>query len=129
MRYNVEGNGGMRMDVQAVLARLVQDLRNDERLTDIEGELTGETRANRPQLRVYFTIGGDKRVFLYHIQREGPVHTVARSLVDDTIRTIPQRIREGITGRWQPNDVYYPSALGNTPTVIPGQASGPSFTA
>ncbi|MDQ2828256.1 MAG: hypothetical protein M3Y74_04295 [Chloroflexota bacterium] len=118
----------MRIDVQAVLARLVQDLRNDERLTDIEGELTGETRANRPQLRVYFTIGGDKRVFLYHIQREGPVHTVARSLVDDTIRTIPQRIREGITGRWQPNDVYYPSALGNTPTVIPGQASGPSFT-
>ena len=119
----------MRMDVQAVLARLVQDLRNDERLTGIEGELTGETRANRPQLRVYFTIGGDKRVFLYHIQREDPVHTVARSLVDDTIRTIPQRIHEGITGRWQPNDVYYPSALGNTPTVIPGQASGPSFTA
>ncbi len=118
----------MRIDVQAVLARLVQDLRNDERLIDIEGELTGETRANRPQLRVYFTIGGDKRVFLYHIQREGPVHTVARSLVDDTIRTIPQRIREGITGRWQPNDVYYPSALGNTPTVIPGQASRPSFT-
>ncbi len=118
----------MRIDLQAVLARVVDDLRRDERLTDLEGELTGETRANRPQLRVMFTIGGDQRVFLYHIQREGPAHTVARSLADDTIRTIPQRIREGITGRWQPNDVYYPSALGNTPTTIPGVASGPSST-
>ncbi len=118
----------MKMDSQAVLARLVDELRKDARLSEVEGEPTGETRANRPQLRVLFTIGGDKRVFLYHMQREGPIHTVARSLADDTIRTIPQRIREGITGRWQPNDVYYPSALGNTPTTIPGMASGPSST-
>ena len=116
----------MRIDLQAVLARVVEGLRADERLSDVEGELTGATRANRPQLRVHFTIGGDRREFLYHVQREGPIHTVARSRVEDTIRTIPQRIREGIGGRWQPNDVYYPSALGNTPTLIPGQASGPA---
>jgi hypothetical protein len=69
---------------------------------------------------------GEERSFLYHVQREAPVHTVVRSMLDDTLRTLPQRIGEGISGEPQPNDVYYPSALGNTPTIIPGQPSGPS---
>lgn len=115
----------MRMDLEAVRNGIVERLRADERLAEVRGELTDEKRAGRAQVRVFFTMNGDERCFQYHIQREAPAHTVVRSMVDDTLRTLPQRVREGIGGRLQPNDVYYPSALGNTPTTIPGQPSGP----
>ena len=92
----------------------------------MRGELTGERRAGRAQIRVSFTANGEERCFEYHVQREAPVHTIVRSLVDDTLRTLPQRIVDGIRGQPQPNDVYYPSALGHTPTIIPGQPSGPA---
>ena len=114
------------MDLEAVLTGLVERLRAQERLDNVRGELTGERRAGRPQIRVSLTVNGEERVFLYHVQREAPVHTIVRSIVDDTLRTLPQRIFEGIGSRLQPNDVYYPSALGNTPTPIPGQPSGPA---
>lgn len=117
----------MRMDLEAIVAGIVARLQDDERFTNVQGELTGERRAGRAQIRVTFNIGDEQRVFLYHIQREDPVHTIARSMVLDTLRTVPQRIYEGIGKRLQPNDVYYPSALGNTPTNIPGQPSGPSL--
>ncbi len=114
----------MRMDLAALTERVAEDVRAAGDLGDVRGELTGERRANRPQIRITLVAHGEERVFLYHVQREGPVHTVARSLVEDTLRTVPQRILEGIGGRLQPNDVYYPSALGFTPTTIPGQPSG-----
>lgn len=115
----------MRVDLEAVLAGLLERLRLDERLADVRGELTGERQAGRAQARASFTVGGEARQFLYHVRREAPVHTIVRSMIEDTMRTLPQRIYEGIGGRLQPNDVYYPSALGNTPTTIPGQPSGP----
>ena len=117
----------MRMDLEAVLAGLVERLRADERLGDVRGELTGERQAGRAQVRIFFMANGEERCFLYHVQREAPVHTIARSMAEDTIHTIPQRVLEGIGGRLQPNDVYYPSALGITPTRIPGQPSGVAF--
>ena len=117
----------MRMDLEAVLARLVERLQADGRVTDVRGELTGERRADRAQLRVFFAANGEERCFQYHVQREAPAHTVARSMAEDTIRTVPQRIYEGVRNRLQPNDVYYPSALGNIPTNIPGQPSGPAL--
>lgn len=114
----------MRMNLEAVTAQLVERLRADGRFAGVRGELTGERSAAHAQLRVEFTYNGEERCFRYHVQREAPVHTVTRSMVEDTIRTAPQRVFEGIGGRLQPNDVYYPSALGNTPTRIPGQPSG-----
>jgi hypothetical protein len=116
----------MRLDLEAVLAGIVERLRADARFGNVRGELTGERRAGHAQIRVYFTANGEERCFEYHVQREAPVHTIVRSMVDDTIRTLPQRIFDGIRGQPQPNDVYYPSALGHTPTIIPGQPSGPS---
>lgn len=117
----------MRMDLEAVLAGVAERLAADGRFSDVRGELTGERRAGRAQIRVFFTFNGEERSFLYHVQREAPVHTIVRSMVADTIRSAPQRIFEGIGGRLQPNDVYYPSALGNTPTNIPGQPSSPAY--
>lgn len=113
------------MDLEAVLAGLLERLSADERLAAVRGDLTGERQAGRAQARVTFTLDGEERQFLYHVRREAPVHTIVRSMVEDTLRTLPQRIYEGIGGHLQPNDVYYPSALGNTPTTIPGQPSGP----
>lgn len=115
------------MDLEAVSRGVAERLRGDGRFIEVRGELTGERRAGRAQIRVSFTYNGEQRSVLYHVQREAPVHTVVRSLVEDTIRSAPQRILEGIGGRLQPNDVYYPSALGNTPTTIPGQPSAPAF--
>lgn len=116
----------MRMDLEALAARIVDGLKADGQLSDVQGELTGERRADRAQIRARFTYKDEQRTFLYHVQREAPIHTVARSMIEDTRRTIPQRIFEPLGARLQPNDVYYPSALGLTPTLIPGQASGPS---
>lgn len=116
----------MRMDLEALTARIVDGLKADDQLSDVQGELTGERRADRAQIYARFTYKDEQRTFLYHVQREAPVHTVARSMIEDTLHTIPQRIFEPLGARLQPNDVYYPSALGLTPTRIPGQASGPS---
>src|SRR5437763_8961090 len=116
----------MRLDLEAVLAGIVERLRVEGRFGDVRGELTGERRAGRAQIRVFFTANGEERCFEYHVQREAPVHTIVRSMVDDTVRTLPQRIFDGVRGQLQPNDIYYPSALGHTPTSIPGQPSGPS---
>jgi len=113
----------MRMDLEAVMAGLVDQLRVKETISEVRGVLTGERLSTRPQIRLTFTTNGEERVFLYHVQQEAPVHTVVRSMVDDTVRTVPQRILEPMGGRLQPNDVYYPSALGFTPTRIPGQPS------
>ena len=113
----------MRSDTEGLLARIVEALTADGRLADVEGALTGDQRAGRARLRVTFTLDGEQRTFLYHVRREAPVHTMARSLVDDTLYTLQQRVREGIRGQLQPNDVYYPSALGIVPTRIPGQPS------
>ncbi len=106
---------------------VVRRLSEDSRFANVRGELTGERQAGRAQIRVRFEADGVERTFLYHVQREDPVHTIARSMVEDTIRTVPQRIYEGIGGRLEPNDVYYPSALGNTPTRTPGQPSSPAY--
>jgi hypothetical protein len=122
-----EYGDAMRMDLEAVMNWVVRRLDEDGRFADVRGELTGERQAGRAQIRVTFGADGVGRTFLYHVQREDPVHTVARSMVEDTIRTVPQRIYEGIGGRLQPNDVYYPSALGNTPTRTPGEPSGPAY--
>ncbi len=111
------------MDLEAVLTGLVDGLRAVGTLSEVRGALTGERRSTRPQIRLTFGANGEERTFLYHLQREAPVHAVVRSMVDDTVRTVPQRILEPMGGRLQPNDVYYPSALGFTPTRIPGQAS------
>ena len=113
----------MKMDLAAVARALLERLQADPHFADARVELTGERRAGRAQIRVYFVDDGAERCFQYHIQREGPVHAVVRSMADDTLRTVSQRIYEGIGGRLQPNDVYYPSALGFTPTRIPGQPS------
>ena len=117
----------MRMDLEAVMAGVAERLRADGRFTEVRSELTGERRAGRAQIRLFFTYNGEERSFLYHVQREAPVHTIVRSMVEDTVRSAPQRILEGIGGRLQPNDVYYPSALGIVPTRIPGQPSGVAF--
>jgi hypothetical protein len=111
------------MDFQAVMAGLVERLSAGDGISGIRGELTGSQQAGQAQVRVLFTANGEERCFRYHIRREAPVHTITRSMAEDTVYTLPQRVREGVTGRLQPNDVYYPSALGNAPTQIPGQPS------
>jgi hypothetical protein len=111
------------MDFQAVLAGIIERLSAEARISEIGGELTGDQQADRAQVQVRFRANGEERYFRYHIQREAPVHTIVRSMVEDTLYTLPQRVLEGVTGRLQPNDVYYPSALGNVPTRIPGQPS------
>ena len=117
----------MKMDLEAVMSGVVRRLKEDGRCANVRGELTGERQAGRAQIRVTFDADGVGRTFLYHVQREDPAHTIARSMVEDTVRTVPQRIYEGIGGRLQPNDVYYPSALGNTPTRTPGEPSGSAY--
>src|SRR6266550_1599421 len=80
--YEMEGGDSMRMDLEAVLAGIVERLRTEERFGNVRGELTGERRAGRAQIRVYFTVNGEERCFEYHVQREAPVHTIVRSMVD-----------------------------------------------
>ena len=114
----------MSIDLEALLAQLVAQLQRVDRFADVHGELTREHRAGRGQLLVTFIWSGEQRVFMCHVQREAPIHTMARSLAADIVRSVSQRVYEGIGDGLQPNDVYYPSALGNTPTEIPGQPSG-----
>jgi hypothetical protein len=114
----------MRMNYEAVMAGLIERLALEGEISEIKGELTGEKQAGQAQVQLLFTVNGEERCFRYHVRREAPVHTIARSMAEDTLYTLPQRVIEGVTGRLQPNDVYYPSALGNTPTNIPGQPSG-----
>ena len=118
-----EMRGWMRVDLDAVMAGVVTALQQNADFGEVQGELTGERQATRPQISVRFTVAGEARTFLYHVRTEGPIHTMVRLLVEDTIRTVPQRIFEPNSGRLQPNDVYYPTALGFTPTTTPGQAS------
>src|SRR2546429_7111942 len=106
--YEMEGRDSMRMDLEAVLAGIVERVRADERFANVRGELTGERRAGRAQIRVYLTANGEERCFEYYVQREAPVHAIVRSMVDDTMRTLPQRIFDVIRGQPQPNDVFYP---------------------
>lgn len=113
----------MRIDLEAVMARVIDALRANSSFSDVQGELTGDKRSTRPQFRLRFTVANEERTFLYHVQQEAPVHTVARSLAEDTVRTVPQRIFEPMGGRLQPNDVYYPTALGFVPTTTPGETS------
>ncbi|HZS87477.1 MAG TPA: hypothetical protein VFE42_08315 [Chloroflexota bacterium] len=113
----------MRMDFEAVMAGLIERLAAEGGMSGIRGELTGDRQAGRAQIQVHVTANGEERCFRYHIRREAPVHTIVRSMAEDTIYTLPQRVFEGVTGRLQPNDVYYPTALGNAPTHIPGQPS------
>lgn len=113
----------MTIDLERVLRGIIEALESDEQCSHVEGTLTGARRADRPQLRVSFVFHGEERAFLCHIQREGPAHTIVRQLVQDTIRSLPRRVIAPIDGLVQPNTVYYPSALGHTPTRIPGQPS------
>src|SRR5262249_23558575 len=110
-------------DFQAVMAGLIERLAVEGGISGIRGELTGDQRADQAQIQVLITVNGEERCFRYHIRREAPAHTIARSMAEDTIYTLPERLFEGVTGRLQPNDVYYPTVLGNVPTRIPGQPS------
>ncbi len=113
----------MHIDLEAVMAKVADALRANGSFSDVQGELTGDRRSTRPQFRLRFTVVNEEHTFLYHVQQEAPVHTTARSLAEDTIRTVPQRIFEPVGGRLQPNDVYYPTALGFVPTTTPGETS------
>ena len=111
----------MKLAFEDILDRIVRGLQQNPEFASVVGSVTGARGAGRAQLYIDALIAGESRRFLFHIQREAPGHTIAASVIDDTIRTVGQKIVHPATGDIQPNDIYFPSALGLVPTRIPGQ--------